>query len=415
MDRDMNRYPSRRTFLARSAGSLASAALLPELDLVGPRRLPEPKHLAVIGTGRQGRAILGELAKIDGARVVAVADSDPGRLKIGLARAPLAEGFADHRALLEKRRDLDAVIIATPTHLHRAPVEDALQAGKHVYCEAPLAHTVPDAQAIAAAAQQNPTRLFMAGFYGRSNPVYQLARTFYRTDAFRDFIGATTHFHQKTSWRFPSTDPANDKAVNWRLDGSVSTGLAGEIGAQQFDVIHWFRNRLPTTVSGTGAILVHKDGRTVPDTVQATLGFGDGTATLFEASLTNSYGGQHEVLRGTNGSFKLGWTHGWMFKETDAPTLGWEVYALRQQFHQDEGIIVIADATKLAAVGQLKAGIGLPYPPLYYALADFLRSVSFPNVPVPTSAQAGLRSTVVGILANQAVVTGSTVTVPADL
>lgn len=401
-------HPDRRAFLVQTAGSLAGVVLVPELALTGPRRLPEPKLVAVVGTGRQGRAIITELAKIDGAKVSAVCDSNAARLKNGLERAPGAEGFSDHRTLLEKRRDLDAVIVATPTHLHRAIAEDALQAGKHLYCEAPLAHTVEEARAIVAAAEAAKTRVFMAGFQGRSNPVYQLARTFYRTDAFRDFIGATTHFHRKTSWRFPSPDGAAEKAVNWRLDPEVSTGLVGEIGAQQLDVVQWFRNRLPTSVSGGGAILFHKDGRTVPDTVHATLGFGDGTAMTFEASLANSYGGQHEVLRGTNGTFHLAWTHGWMFKEIDAATLGWEVYALRQQFHQDEGIIVIADATKLAAVGQLKAGIGLPYPPLYYALGDFLKSVTFPNVPVPCSARDGLAATVVGIRANQAVTSGTT-------
>jgi len=400
--------PDRRTFLVQTAGSLAGAVLVPDLELTGPRRLPEPKLVALVGAGRQGRAILAELGKIDGAKVVAVCDSHAARLKTGLERAPGAEGFADHRALLEKRRDLDAVIVATPTHLHRTIVEDTLQAGKHLYCESPLAHTIDDARAIAAAAEAAKTRVFMVGFQGRSNPVYQLARTFYRTDAFRDFVGASTHYHRKTSWRFPGPDPAAEKAANWRLDPEVSLGLAGEIGAQQLDVVHWFRGKTPTSVSGGGAILHHKDGRTIPDTVHATVAFGDGTATTFEASLANSYGGQHEILRGTNGAFNLAWTHGWMFKEIDAATLGWEVYALRQQFHQDEGIIVIADATKLAAIGQLKAGIGLPYPPLYYALGDFLRSVSFPNVPVSCSARDGLLATIVGIRANQAVMTRTT-------
>jgi predicted dehydrogenase len=401
----------RRTFLVQAVGSLAGAVLVPDLDRVGPRRLPEPKLVALIGAGRQGRAILAELAKIDGAKVAAICDTNAARLKTALERAVGAEGFTDHRALLEKRRDLDAVIVATPTHLHRAVVEDVLEAGKHVYCESPLAHTVADAQAIAAAAEAAKPRIFMAGFQGRSNPVYQLARTFYRTDAFRDFIGASIHYHRKTSWRFPATDPAAEKAVNWRLDPEVSLGLVGEVGAQQLDVVHWFRNRIPTTVSGGGAIMFHKDGRTVADTVHASLGFGDGTSVSFEASLANSYGGQHEVIRGTNGSFNLSWTHGWMFKEVDAATLGWEVYALRQQFHQDEGIIVIADATKLAAIGQLKAGVGLPYPPLYYALADFLRSVSFPNVAVPCGAKEGLAATVVGIRANEAILSGTTVAI----
>jgi predicted dehydrogenase len=158
-----------------------------------------------------------------------------------------------------------------------------------------------------------------------------------------------------------------------------------------------------------GSIQLHRDGREVPDTVQTIFRWEDGTAVQHEATLANSYGRQQETMHGTNAAFNLGWTHGWMFKEIDAPTLGWEVYALRQQFNQDEGIILIADATKLASIGQLKAGVGLPFSPLYYALADFLRSVAFPNVPVSCSARDGLESTVVGIMAHRAVTTGTPV------
>lgn len=393
----------RRGFLLQTGGSIAGMALLPELELTGPRSIPEPKAIGVVGIGRQGRAILADLAKIDGAKVVAVCDTNPVRAKTGQERVAGAQLFADHRAMLDQWRELDAVIVATPTHLHRAIVQDALAANKHVYCEAPLAHTVDDARAIAAAAESAPGRVFMAGFQGRSNPIYQLARTFYRTDAFRDFIGGSAHFHRKTTWRFP-TD-------NWRLDPDLSVGLIGEIGAQQLDIFHWFRNQTPVAVAGTGSVAFHKDGRTVPDTVHAQFQFADNSIVTYEASLANSFGGQHEVLRGTNGTFSLSWTHGWMFKEVDATTMGWEVYALRQQFHQDEGIILIADATKLAAQGQLKAGIGLPYSPLYYALADFLRSVSFPNVPVACNAKDGLKATIVGIKANQAVVGRTSVSI----
>lgn len=412
-DSDGVTSPGRRAFLVQTAGTLAGAALIPDLDRLGPRRLPEPKTVAVVGCGRQGRAVIAELAKIDGARVVALVDTDAGRLRIGLDRAAGAEGFSDHRAMLEKRRDLDAVVVATPTHLHRAIVEDALAAGKHVYCEAPLAHTVEDARAIAAAAQAATGRIFMAGFLARSNPVYQLARTFYRTDAFRDFVSGSARYHRKTSWRFPAAGAEAEALVNWRLDPLVSTGLAGEVASHQLDVFHWFRNKTPVSVTGAGIVAANRDGRKVADTINLLFRFEDGTAVSYEASLGNSFGGQDEVFRGTNAAFRLAWTHGWMFKEVDATTLGWEVYALRQQFHQDEGIILIADATKLAAQGQLKAGIGLPYPPLYYGLADFLRTVVFPNVPVPCGALEGLRATIVGIRANQAVISGTMVEITA--
>ena len=72
------------------------------------------------------------------------------------------------------RDDVQAVVVATPTHLHRAIAIDALEAGKHVYCEAPLAASIDDARAIPQAARGAST-VFQTGLQGRSNPIYKLA------------------------------------------------------------------------------------------------------------------------------------------------------------------------------------------------------------------------------------------------
>jgi hypothetical protein len=131
-------------------------------------------------------------------------------------------------------------------------------------------------------------------------------------------------------------------------------------------------------------------------------------------SLGNSFEGRHEVFHGSNAAIKLAWSHGWLFKESDAPTQGWEVYANRQQFHNDEGITLIADATKLASQGKLKEGVGLPYSPQYYALADFATSI-IEKKPSACSADEGARATIVGICASQAVVSGKDVEITEDL
>ena len=125
----------------------------------------------------------------------------------------------------------------------------------------------------------------------------------------------------------------------------------------------------------------------------------------YQATLANSHGGTFELVHGINGSIRFAWTHAWLFKEADAPTQGWEVYATRQQVMDQEGIVLIANATQLAEQGQLQAGAGLPHPSLYYALMDFLKSVT-ESAPVACSFQDGARSSTVGILANRAVVTG---------
>ena len=103
--------------------------------------------MGLIGAGRQGRVILGELGKFENVTLAAVCDSDARRLSGARRRAPDAALYASHKEMLESEAQLDAVVIATPTHQHRALCEDALEAGKHVYCEAPLAHTLEDAKA----------------------------------------------------------------------------------------------------------------------------------------------------------------------------------------------------------------------------------------------------------------------------
>jgi predicted dehydrogenase len=400
----------RRTFLTHALSALGVTYLRPEPSELLPMLQGPPIRLALVGAGRQGRAIVAELQKIPQVEIAAICDTSPARLESALGRAAGAEGFADHRDLLARRDNVRAVVVATPTHRHRQIVEDALSAGRHVYCEAPLASTVEDCQALAQAATAAAT-IGQAGLLGRSNPTYRRAQPLVRTEL-RDVVSLEGHFARKTSWRVPASGGSTEQEANWRLDPGVSIGLAGEIGVQQLDVAHWMRGAYPARVAGRGAIRLHHDGRTVLDTIAVDLQWADGVVMRYDATLASSYGGQYELIRGANGSIRLGWTHGWLFKEDDAPTQGWEVYATRQQFFGEEGIVLIANATQLAAQGALEAGAGLPHPSLYYALVDFVRSAT-EGAPVTCSIEEGARATIVAILANQAVITGQPATVPA--
>jgi predicted dehydrogenase len=406
----------RREFLIQAAGALAVMSLVPSLVPAAPLAKGEPLPLGVIGLGRQGRAILGELQKLTAVQVAAACDSDPSRLEAGLRRVTKAEGkaeaqgFGDYREMLEKAKGLKGVIIATPTHLHKDIALAAIAAGLHVYCEAPLAHTVEDCQAIAKAAKGAKT-VFQPGLEGRSNPIYQLARTFFRTEAVKDLVSIRAQHFQKNSWRVAASDASREKAMNWKLDKDVSVGLPGELGTHQFDVVNWFRgSEFPTSIRASGSIRVYDDGRQVPDTIHCDLAFKDSVHFQYAATLCNSFEGRNEVFYGSNAAIKLAWSHGWMFKESDSPTMGFEVYANRQQFHNDEGITLIADATKLAEQGKLKEGVGLPNSSLYYALADFVRAVQ-EGKPPAVSADDGCRASILGILANRAVVSGDAVAV----
>lgn len=401
----------RRAFLHASAGGLAAFAISPLLDPLLAAPLSRAMNVAVIGIGRQGRAIMSELQKIGSdVTITAICDSDDSRLQAGLRRAAGAEGFTDHRALLDAKKDISAVFISTPTHLHKQIAIDALAAGRHVYCECPLAHTIEDCAAIVRAARAAGGAIFQTGAQGRANPVYKLARTFAKSGSIRDYIALRGQNFQKNSWRTPANDPAREKALNWRLDPEVSLGLLGENGVQQFDVFHYYLDKYPVKVRGGGSIKGWDDGRATYDTAWCDLVFDDGVVLQYQTSLANSYEDVFEQFHGTMGTIKLTWSHGWLFKEADAPTQGWEVYANRQQFHNEEGITLIADATKLAAQGKLKEGVGLPNDPLYYAMESFLRSVDEGAPPV-CSADEGMRATVVGILAHQAAAKGEEIAI----
>lgn len=396
----------RRTFLSTAAGGVAAMALVPNLSALAGYTLNATLRVGVVGVGRQGREILGELAKLPDVEVTAICDTDARRLSAGLRRASGAEGYDSVDALLASGK-VDAVAVATSTDTHREVALKCFQGGVHVYLECPLAHTIEDCIAISETARSTNS-VVAAGLQGRANPVYQLARGFYKTDSVRDPVSMRAQHHRKTNWITPSNDSARYQQLNWKLDPARSNGLAGEWGTQQFDVFHWYSSKYPVKVFGTGSVRHWRDDRSVPDTIACTLLFEDGQTIQYDATLANSYGGTYEVLFGSNAAVKLAWSHGWMFKEADAPTQGWEVYANRQQFHNDEGITLIAGATKLAEQGKLKEGIGLPHPGVYYALEDWIKAIAEKSTPACSISEAA-RATAVGIAANRAVTEGAVV------
>jgi predicted dehydrogenase len=131
---------TRRSFLQHTA--LAGAAL----GFPAVLRAAQPNsrlQLAAIGVSARGYADLHSLASHPKAKFVAFCDIDQANFAKADADHPGTPHFADFRAMLEKLGDtVDAVIVATPDHLHALAAVEAMRRGKHVYCEKPLAHTV---------------------------------------------------------------------------------------------------------------------------------------------------------------------------------------------------------------------------------------------------------------------------------
>ncbi len=145
---------SRRQFLAVSAGLLAA---VPGLAFAGPfsqKAREEAVRIAACGAGGQAMADLSQLARV--AEIVTFADVDRDRAATAYKRWPDIPAYTDYREMLEKEKDnYDAVLVATPDHVHAPAAMMAIGLGKHVYVEKPMAHNIAEVRALMAAAEKH--------------------------------------------------------------------------------------------------------------------------------------------------------------------------------------------------------------------------------------------------------------------
>ena len=323
-----------------------------------------PVNVAVIGASTQGRSLLTSLAKMGAASapVVSVCDTfnTPAFQRKVTALVPSAAFVADYRKVLDDKT-VQAVFIATPSHKHKQIALDAIAAGKHVYCEMPLSHDIAEAKAIAIAAMGAKTT-FQAGLQQRSNMQTHHVLKFIRSDALGTIVGGRAQWHNRTSWRQGWPTPEREKELNWRLSQATSAGLIGEIGIHQIDTASWFFKSLPTAVTAYSGLYGWKDGRDVPDTVQVVFEYPDNIRYVYDATLVNSFDGPYEQFMGSDSAIQLRDQRAWMFKETDAKAVGWEVFARKDPLQignpvngtgiqTGSGIALVADATKQLALG----------------------------------------------------------------
>jgi len=216
---------SRRTFLGRGA-TLASAFMIaPRHVLGGPNQIPPSEKLNVAGIGCGGQAMddLGQLSYE--ANIVALADVDWERGKNAFRRWPDAAKYKDFRVMLEKEaKRIDAVLVATPDHTHAVAAMAAMQLGKHVYVEKPVAHEIAEVRALMQAAKQYRVVTQM-GNQGHSFPGT------YETEAWvkQNAIGVIREIHcwtNRPSWPQGLTRPTDSPPVPETLDWDLWLGTA---------------------------------------------------------------------------------------------------------------------------------------------------------------------------------------------
>lgn len=402
----------RRNFLKGAAAMMA--LFLTEKEMLAsppPEERPvpgPPVKIGVVGLGAWGKEILSTLSRLPSAQVTAICDHYEPYLKKSTEIAPKATTFADYRKLLESPT-VEAVVVATPSHHHKELALAAIQAGKHTYCEAPLAGTIDDAKAIARAAQAASKQVFQAGLQGRSNSLYQHVAQFVKAGVLGDSVLVSAQWNKKESWRRAAPTPEREKEMNWRLSKGTSSGLLGEIGIHQLDLTNRYLNALPSGVTGFGSINLWRDGREVPDSVQCILEYPNKGRTVFTATLANSFGGAYTLFEGSNSSLMMMEKRSWLIKEADSPLLGWEVYARKEPVLTETGIAMVSDATKLLEAGKEPGKEGAVEPKqeaLYLAFENFTRSIREDKKSVCGPVE-GYQAAVVALKANEAVLSGA--------
>ena len=145
---------SRRNFIGKAGAAVAAFTIVPRYVLGGEGYTPpsEKLNIAAIGAGGIGKSNINAVA--DDENIVALCDVDDQRASEMYQRFPSVKKYKDFRRMLEKQKDIDAVIIATPDHTHAPAAMAAMQLGKHVYCQKPLTHSIYEARKLTEAARR---------------------------------------------------------------------------------------------------------------------------------------------------------------------------------------------------------------------------------------------------------------------
>jgi len=214
---------SRRKFLASTAGTAAAFTIVPRYVLGGPGRTPpsEKLNIAAIGVGGRGA---GDLAGVETENIIALCDVDDARASETFDKYPQAKKYRDFRVMLDKEKNIDAVIVATPDHVHAVAAMMAMKMGKHVYCEKPLTHSIYEARMLTEAARKYKVATQM-GNQGRSGEGIRLIREWIQDGA----IGDVREVHAWTNrpiWPQGMDRPEETSAVPATLDWDLWIGPA---------------------------------------------------------------------------------------------------------------------------------------------------------------------------------------------
>ena len=314
---------SRRNFIGKVAtglaGTLAASNVLGANDRI---------RIGIIGPGARGSEILREALACPNTECAGVADVYTRRLEESRKIAPQAKTYLDYRRLLDDR-GIDAVLIATPQHLHAECFVAALDAGKHVYQEKTMAFDLAHAKRMRAAYQRaGRQRIVQIGHQWSSTGQMADAVSFLKPELMGRVTAIESHMyrntpHGKPQWArpvYPDMTPENiawqaflgeapqrpfdaNRYINWRYFWDYSDGNVFENMCHQ--LAFWYKAmglKIPHTVTMAGGLYLWKDGREVPDTMNVSMEHQEEILFTWASSFGNNQLGVTEDVLGTDGT-----------------------------------------------------------------------------------------------------------------
>jgi len=209
----------------------------PAPDAPRARQAPEATRIALIGCGGQGRANLREFLKRDNVTCVAVCDPDASRMaryaaEVEEMRDHVPEQIKDFRKVLE-RKDVDAVIVATPDHWHALPTILACDAGKDVFCEKPISHNIVEGRRMVRFAEKTG-RTIQVGTWQRSLQPFLDALAYVRS-------GKLGRIQVCRAWKIQAPNAA---VLGKKMPGPVPDGLDYDLWVGPAELVPYRENRL---------------------------------------------------------------------------------------------------------------------------------------------------------------------------
>lgn len=344
---------NRRNFIKKAVGTSLLAGAAPSLLLAGkskqsfeikaPEREPrkygpnDQVNIAVIGMGIMGFNNLATSVKIPGVKLVAACDLYDGRL--GRTKELYGNDIfttRDYKEILD-RKDVDAVIIATTDHWHDKISIDAMNKGKHVYCEKPMVHRLDEGQAVIDT-QAKTKMVFQVGSQSASNLVSHKAKEIYESGAIGQLVLVETYNDRQGgsgAWQYSIPTDASPRTVDWerylgdapkipfdakrffrwRNYQDYGTGIAGDLFVHLFTNFHTITGSTgPNRIYASGGLRYWNDGRDVPD-VMCSIHDYPATAKhpAFNLQMRVNFvdgggGGSRVRLVGSEGTITLGWS-----------------------------------------------------------------------------------------------------------